>query len=156
MKKGIISTTDNESRKARVLFPESNSITPELPMALHISEIHVNDTVLVEFWGNSLAEGIISENLSISTPQSIPTKISQLENDAGYITFAEVPQASTYTHVQVVPSSIWTINHGLGRFPSVAIVDSAGSVVMGNIRYISLDTVEAEFSAEFGGKAYLN
>lgn len=90
-KKGVISTVDMVTRKARVLFPESNSITPELPIALYISEVHVNDTVLVEFWGSSLAEGIITENLSVTIPLIIPTKTSQLENDVGFVTIDQIP-----------------------------------------------------------------
>jgi len=156
MKKGIISTVDNESRKARVLFPETNSITPELPIALHISEVHVNDTVLVEYWGSSLAEGIITENLSSKTPLSTPTKLSQLENDAGYITANQAPEASTYTHAQIVPAQTWSINHGLGRYPAVAVVDSAGTLVLGEIQYLTENAIEIGFSAAFGGKAYLN
>ncbi|EGW39152.1 hypothetical protein [Desulfosporosinus sp. OT] len=157
-KKGIVSTTDNENRKARVLFPESNSITPELPIALHISEVKVNDTVLVEFWGSSLAEGIITENLSLTTPESIPTKLSQLENDAGFITADQVPQiaVSTYIHQQISPAQVWIISHNLGRFPAVTIVDSAGSIVLGDIEYISVQRVQISFTAAFAGKAYLN
>jgi len=155
-KKGIVSTADNENRKARVLFPESNSITPELPIALHISEVRVNDTVLVDFWGSSMAEGIITENLSVITPQSIPTKTSQLENDSGFVTVDQIPQASTYTHTQIVPSQTWSINHSLGRFPPVAVVDSAGSVVLGDVKYLSADDIEISFTAAFAGKAYLN
>jgi len=56
----------------------------------------------------------------------IPTKTSDLENDSGYITNADIPQAATYIHSQIAPAAIWMINHELGKHPSVAIVDSAG------------------------------
>lgn len=62
----------------------------------------------------------------------------------------------SYTHVQDTPSDIWTINHNLGRRPSVTVVDSADTVVYGNVQYISDDTIEVTFSAGFAGKAYLN
>ncbi|MBC2722348.1 siphovirus ReqiPepy6 Gp37-like family protein [Desulfosporosinus sp.] len=92
-------------------------------------------------------------NLSV---ENIPTKTSQLENDAGYITVSEAPQASTYIHTQLSPSQIWTVNHGLGLFPSVTVVDSAGSTVMGEVKYLSNNSVELSFSYVFSGKAYLN
>lgn len=62
----------------------------------------------------------------------------------------------SYTHSQAVPAATWTINHNLGRFPSVTVVDSAGSVVAGNVEYVSNNTVVLYFSAAFGGSAYLN
>lgn len=88
--------------------------------------------------------------------ENIPTKTSQLENDVGYITASEAPQASTYIHTQLSPSQIWTVNHGLGLFPSVTVVDSAGSTVMGEVKYLSNNSVELSFSYVFSGKAYLN
>ena len=63
---------------------------------------------------------------------------------------------ASYAHLQAIPAATWTINHGLGRFPSVTVVDSAGSVVVGNIEYVSSNTVVLYFSAAFGGSAYLN
>lgn len=63
---------------------------------------------------------------------------------------------ASYTHAQAVPDTTWTINHNLGRFPSVTIVDSAGSVVTGTVEYVSNNTIVLYFSAAFGGSAYLN
>jgi hypothetical protein len=62
----------------------------------------------------------------------------------------------TYRHVQEVPSTVWTITHGLGCRPSVTVVDSAGEVVEGEVVYLSDDAVRLTFSAAFGGEAYLN
>jgi hypothetical protein len=60
----------------------------------------------------------------------------------------------TYIHDQIMASAIWTIHHGLGRFPSISIVDSSGNAVMGNIQYLSGDVIQITFSSEFSGKAY--
>ena len=65
-------------------------------------------------------------------------------------------EASTYTYTQEMPSDIWMIRHNLGRMPSVSVVDSAGSVVYGNVDYIDSNSVRVTFSGEFSGKAYLN
>ena len=63
---------------------------------------------------------------------------------------------TTYTHNQNVSSSTWTITHNLNCFPSVMVVDSAGSVVYGNIEYLDSNSLRLTFVAAFGGKAYLN
>lgn len=63
---------------------------------------------------------------------------------------------ATYTHTQTSASAQWTITHSLNCFPSVTVVDSAGSVVVGDVEYISATTVRVTFVAAFAGKAYLN
>ena len=65
------------------------------------------------------------------------------------------PQA--YVHSQVTPENVWTITHGLGYNPNVTIVDSAGTEVIGLVKYIDINTIEVTFGdSVFGGKAYLS
>lgn len=64
--------------------------------------------------------------------------------------------AETYEHSQSTPSSMWMIQHNLGRYPSVTVVDSGGTVVEGDIQYIDQNNLKVTFSAPFGGKAFLN
>jgi hypothetical protein len=65
-------------------------------------------------------------------------------------------KTNTYVYTQAVPSATWTITHNLGKHPSVAIVDSAGTVVEGDIIYDSNNQVTASFVGGFSGVAYLN
>ena len=60
-----------------------------------------------------------------------------------------------HVHTQGVVSSTWTINHTLGGRPSVTVVDSAGTVVYGEVQYLSNSQVVVTFSAPFSGYAYL-
>ncbi len=69
--------------------------------------------------------------------------------------FGEV-SGQRYVHTQVSPLSVWLVQHDLNSFPSVTIVDSGGSVVMGDIKYNSSNEIEITFSAEFSGKAYVS
>lgn len=85
----------------------------------------------------------------------VPTRTSELENDAGFVTAAEVPGASAYVHYQTVPTAVWSIEHELNRYPAVTITDSAGSVVIGDVQFISADVVHVTFAAAFSGRAYL-
>ena len=61
-----------------------------------------------------------------------------------------------YTHVQQTPSTVWEVTHGLGKHPSVTVVDSGGTVVIGEVDYTSADSVRLTFSAQFSGTAYFN
>jgi hypothetical protein len=63
---------------------------------------------------------------------------------------------ATYVHTQMVAAATWTIVHNLGKFPAVVVIDSAGTVVEGDVAYVDADTVILRFSAAFGGTAYLN
>ena len=60
-----------------------------------------------------------------------------------------------YVHTQASPSTTWNINHALGGRPSVTIVDSAGTTVIGEVTYISDTQVRVDFTAAFSGFAYL-
>lgn len=62
----------------------------------------------------------------------------------------------TYVHIQSSAASVWQINHGLNKYPSVTVVDSAGSVVVGEVVYNNTNKVTITFIGSFSGKAYLN
>ena len=61
-----------------------------------------------------------------------------------------------FTYIKSTPDSVWEITHDLDKYPSVTVVDSAGSVVIGDITYTSKSALKVTFSAAFSGKAYLN
>lgn len=60
-----------------------------------------------------------------------------------------------HVHSQGSPQTVWTINHSLGGKPSVTVVDSADTVVIGEVTYISNTQVQVSFTAAFSGYAYL-
>ena len=62
----------------------------------------------------------------------------------------------TYTHTQDAASSTWVITHNLGKYPSITVVDSGGTQVLGAVTYQSENQLTVEFTAQFGGLAYLN
>tara|TARA_R110002096_G_scaffold435952_2_gene664530 strand:+ start:6172 stop:7101 length:930 start_codon:yes stop_codon:yes gene_type:complete len=90
--------------------------------------------------GTNLAQtlSIVGSNISISDGNTITLPID------------------TYTHDQGMPSLTWTINHGLNKYPSATTVDSAKTVVMGQIEYIDLNNLTITFNASFSGSAYIN
>lgn len=62
----------------------------------------------------------------------------------------------TYVHTQAIPDLVWTITHNLNKFPSVTIVDSASTTVVGDITQLSLTSLRLNFNSAFSGKAFLN
>lgn len=61
-----------------------------------------------------------------------------------------------YTHDQPTVSSVWTITHNLGKYCSVTAVDTAGTVWIGQVDYIGLNSLTVTFNASFSGSAYCN
>ena len=75
----------------------------------------------------------------------------------GFAVYPELVAADkNYVFIQSTPSATWNITHNLGKFPSVSVVDSANTVVYGDIDYINENSLTITFSAAFGGKAYMN
>jgi hypothetical protein len=65
------------------------------------------------------------------------------------------PASVRHVHTQGTASTSWSITHALGGYPSVTIVDSAKTVVYGEINYLSTTQVVVNFSSAFSGYAYL-
>lgn len=63
--------------------------------------------------------------------------------------------AQRFIFTQSAASSTWNITHALGGNPSVTIADSAGTIVVGEVRYNSNTSVTILFTAPFSGFAYL-
>lgn len=64
--------------------------------------------------------------------------------------------APTFVFTQGVPATTWNIQHGLGKFPSVSVINNNNVVINGEVIYIDNNNVQLNFSAGFTGKAYLN
>lgn len=62
----------------------------------------------------------------------------------------------SYVHTQLVAAVSWTVVHGLGKKPAVTVVDSAETVVQGEVTYVDLDTLIVSFTAAFGGRCFCN
>lgn len=69
--------------------------------------------------------------------------------------FFTISASRRYVHAQTTPSATWLISHDLGGEPSVSVVDSAKTMVIGEVRYISTTQIEVQFTSPFSGFAYL-
>ena len=63
---------------------------------------------------------------------------------------------SHYEFVQGVPATTWDITHNLDKFPSLTVVDTADTTVIGSYEYITKNRVILNFSDAFAGRAFLN
>jgi len=68
----------------------------------------------------------------------------------------QVRELSRYVHNQPTASTNWAITHNLKMYPSVTVVDSGGTHVMGEVTYNTLNTATVAFTSPFSGKAYLS
>jgi len=84
----------------------------------------------------------------------LPTETNCIVNLSTIVNAAN--DADTYVHNQGASSNTWVIVHGLNKFPSVTVVDSGNTVVVGSVAYDSPNQVTITFEASFSGKAYLN
>ncbi len=64
--------------------------------------------------------------------------------------------APTFVFTQGAAATTWNIQHNLGKFPSVSVINNNNVVINGEVTYIDNNNVQLNFSAGFSGKAYLN
>ena len=65
-------------------------------------------------------------------------------------------QDKNYVHDQGTASNVWTINHNLGKYPSITVFDSAGTQVEGEVVFTDLNNLTITFNGGFSGTATLN
>lgn len=94
-------------------------------------------------------------NIHEDTPNNVI--VNQDAQNQVVVRFAGAGSSNTrrHTHAQGTASTTWTITHNLGGKPSVTIVDSADTVVVGEVTYNSNSEVEVNFTSAFSGFAYL-
>ena len=66
------------------------------------------------------------------------------------------PAAIAFNYVQLLPSDTWVIKHNLNFHPNVTVVDSAGTIVEGEIHYSDMNHLTLTFASAFSGNAYLS
>lgn len=87
-----------------------------------------------------LTGGILNENWAILVTNPIEV----------------IVQDKYYKHDQAIPSAVWTIEHNLNKYPSVTVIDTAGSEVVGDTSFIDNNNIRITFSAAFSGYALMN
>lgn len=71
-------------------------------------------------------------------------------------TVYDLPKDKNFLYEQEIPSAVWTIQHDLGKYPSITLLDADGVIMFGDIKYVDMEIVEITFATEITGKALLN
>ena len=110
----------------------------------HTIVSHESETVVIETTGTQGPEGPVG-----------PKGLDGIDGEKGDKGDPGVSGAS-YVYTQGVADTIWVVNHGLNRYPSVTVIDSAGDENVGDIKYNNSNTITLTFSAPFAGQAFIN
>ena len=131
-----------------------------------MDEVIINVTEQVQQVSLSIEENVTPETLELNEfPQVVTLNITEnstevdvdiVENKQEVHIIIASGSDLHYQHNQLVPLAEWVIEHFLLKHPSVTIVDSAGSAVIGDVVYNSLNKLTVYFSSAFAGTAYLN
>ena len=61
-----------------------------------------------------------------------------------------------YVHTQGSAAASWTVTHSLGKFPTIAVVDSGNNVLIPDVHYVDTNSLTVSFAGPTSGKAYCN
>lgn len=114
--------------------------------------IKVNGEVVVEGFKIDYGGGAVIFDLRLDDTDIVTASFTYVTSKSK----ALEDLVKTYRHEQIEPSDTWVITHNLGRYPSVTVVDSAGTVVVGEVTYDSENQVTITFVGAFSGYALLN
>lgn len=89
---------------------------------------------------------LLGRSLADQHPMSAITGLEQ----------ALVDVAKTFIFEQATASDTWEIEHNLGKYPSVTIVDTAGNTFFPAVQYIDENNIVVTMNGATSGKAYLN
>ena len=128
--------------------------------------------------GAGLVDDVLVNNVSVVEDKIakviVPTKTSDIENDSDFVEDANYVHTDNnftnsdknkldnldgdkhFVYTQGVPSDTWLVTHNLNKYPSIEVVDSAGTIVVGEYKYIDTNNVQLIFGGAFSGKAYFN
>ena len=95
--------------------------------------------------------GVVDDVTSTSTTAALSANQGYVLNN-----LINQKQDKNFYFNQTTATDTWVITHNLNKYPSVTVIDSAGTEVVGDIAYDSLNQITITFSGAFKGSATLN
>ena len=147
-----------EEKITNIDLGDENNVTIDFPPGIESGELAF--TILGRITHNE-EDKIVYDKKVITTTYSIRITKSYLnqENlDIGQYDSDIFMQTGDkfFVYTQLEASKVWHIEHRLEKYPSVTIIDSAGTNVFGDVIYIDNKNLKIIFSSKMSGKAYLN
>jgi len=128
-----------------VVNTNSYAIKQQVCIAVDTNEIAINIA------NNKLNDGASAYEVAVSNG-FVGTEIQWLNSLQG----TNGLSGGSYTHIQAVASTTWTMNHNLGYRPNATAIDSSGREVEGDPSWPNLNTMVLTFSAAISGTANLS
>lgn len=129
----------------------SNDVTIKMPSAIKAGILNV------ACYGEIVEEDEDGEKVFVkkveTTKYSIPIVESGINDEGLEI---GIVGDKNYVHEQLQASNEWSVNHKLKKYPSVSIIDSASTNVIGEVTYLDENSLRINFSSIMSGKAFLN
>ena len=90
-------------------------------------------SIASKLYDSTGSSGSPSDSVNIDLSSSSTGYAKTLTTDGNVLSWTN----RTYTHTQSSASDTWTITHNSNRYPSITVVDSAETVVIGTVVYNS-------------------
>ena len=116
--------------------------------ATEVNSVDTSDTTFIDMTPTTPTSGNVEITASLSATGT-PDNTKFLRGD-------NVWAKETFEFTQGTPSTNWSIQHDMDKFPSVSVVNNNNVLMYGNITYVDKNNLTINFSAGFSGKAYLN
>jgi hypothetical protein len=120
----------------------------ESASTMGVNSIDTSDTAFIDMTPTTPTTGDVGITASLSATGT-PDNTTFLRGD-------NVWAKETFEFTQGTPSTNWSIQHDMDKFPSVSVVNNNNVLMYGNITYVDKNNLTINFSAGFSGKAYLN
>ena len=128
--------------------PEDYSQLGDLRCLVRLMDDHLFTPVLLIFTGIRDLVGNVEFEGEI---QPYPQWVAEAQE-----IIDQFVQEKTYEeHNQPTADARWEISHGLGYYPSATVMDSAGTVILGDVRHIDENNLVIDFTHPESGKASL-
>ena len=121
-------------------------VTPDSPTIFTNKTIDAEENDIKNLGVGNFKEGSVLETVRVSGASNDKLVTEKAVSDA----------LSTYVFEQGIASATWVVTHNLNKFPSVVVVDSAGTQFLTQIHYDSLNQLTVSMNGATTGKVYLN
>lgn len=121
-------------------------VTPDSPDTFTNKTINADDNTITNLGVNNFKDGLVLDEVRRSGASEDKLVSEKAVSDA----------LATYIFEQGSASTTWVVTHNLNKYPSVVVVDSAGTQFMTQIHYDSLNQLTVFMNGATTGKVYLN